>query len=195
VPEHALWSPGRVTVRTVRDRRTGHAVDVRREGVPVAEGDDEGLFRAPTGLVLAEALVAPPEADGPPIVTVDVFGARQGEVRVLAASASWRGSTLTAELLVDDTAAARLVTCGRRAEEAVVLADGVELARLDRFDHLRGTRRTVSSWDLTVTTIPDDQLRAVTVAAILRLPKLPAWSAARARRRGARGRRRRRVRR
>jgi hypothetical protein len=186
VPEHALWSPGRFTVRTVRDRRAGHTVDVRVEGVPVAEGDDEGLLRAPSGLVLAEAVLVPRTEDDPPVLTVDVFGVRQGEVRVGPASSSWRGSSLEADLLVDGATVALLQTCGRRAEEAIVVADGAELVRLDRFDHLRGTRGTVSSWDLTVDEIPDERLRAVAVTAILRLPKLQAVGAEDARRRQGR---------
>jgi hypothetical protein len=217
VREHARGWPGPLTLRTIRDRREGHVVVVDRDGVRVAEGDDEGAIRATSGLVLAEAPLAaeddvpswsaPPAplwsgprsdatdgratAAGPfgsrsdlagdgahPGLVVDVFGERRGEVRVCAAYESWRRRALEADLLVDGRVVARLRTLGPWAEEAVVIAGGgEELARLARFDHLRGVVRTVSAWDLAVEEIPDERLRALTVAAVLRLAKLRAAAA------------------
>lgn len=243
---HELWSPGHLTVRTIRTRR-GHTVEVLRDRVPLAEADEEGFLRATDGLVLAEALLvrgdpgahgavtgavsrpaspagrratpqrgglwnddAPPAADPPPTppgvlastaapappsprggatvvpdagLTVDVFGVRQGEVRVTAAVERLRGRSLRADLLVDGGVAARLRTLGPRAEEAIVVAGDRELARLARFDHLRGVRRTVSSWDFGFAEIADQRLKAVTVAALLRLPALRAAATGRDRRR------------
>ncbi|MDO9409452.1 hypothetical protein [Patulibacter sp.] len=178
---HELWSPGHLTVRTIRDRRLGHAVEVRRDGRPVAEGDAEGLLRATTGLVLAEAPFVADAASAPPGLLVDVFGVRQGEVLVRRAVESLRRRTLEADLAVGGAVVARLRTLGSQAEDAVVVADGVELARLARFDHLRGTRYVVSGWDLSVAEIEDERLRAVTVTAALGLPRLRAAVAARER--------------
>lgn len=206
--EHDVWSPGHLTVLATRIRRRReigqrrHEVEVRRGGVRLAEGDEQGLLRATNGLVLAEALLAvevgalaarparlwsgdvddgrehPPTAPaehGPLVhLTVDVFGVRQGEVRATAAVERLTGQSFRADLLVDGAVAARLRTLGRRAEEAVVVAGDRELARLARFDHLRGLGRTVSSWDLAVAEIEDPRLRAVTLAAVLRLPALRA---------------------
>ncbi|CAB4933313.1 unannotated protein [freshwater metagenome] len=191
---HELWSPGHLTVRTIRDRRLGHAVEVRRDGRLLAEGDDEGLVRATTGLVLAEApFVAADDVPVGPRLLVDVFGVRQGEVVVRRAVEGWRRRALEADLTIDGAAVARLRTLGPLAEDAVVVADGAELARLARFDHLRGTRFVVSAWDLSVAEIEDERLRAVTVAAVLGLPRLRAAVAARerARRRAERRARRR----
>lgn len=112
-------------------------------------------------------------------VTVDVFGVRQGEVHVVGAVEGLRERALEAELVVAGTVAARLRTLGPRAEEAVVRAGGDELARLARFDHLRGVRRTVSSWDLGLGVVDDPRVRVLAVVALLRLPALRATAGAR----------------
>lgn len=198
VLEHGLWATGHRTVRTIRSRR-GHAVEVLDDGVPLADVDGDGIVRATDGLVLAEAPLfrgAPPTgARGPAAVratrmrdvvpavglTVDVFGVRQGEVHVVAAVEGLRERALEAALLVDGVVVARLRTLGPRAEGAAVRAGGDELARLARFDHLRGVRRTVSSWDLSLAAVEDPRVRVLAVAALLRLPALRTAAAGRER--------------
>ncbi|MEV4421403.1 hypothetical protein AB0L40_15675 [Patulibacter sp. NPDC049589] len=176
--EHDLWSPGLLTVRTTRHRRDGHAAEVLRDGRRVAEVDDGGFVRATTGLVLAEAPLGPGTAHAA-VLAVEVFGVPRGEVRARSAADSWRRRRLDAELVVGGDVVALLRTTGRWGEEAVVVAGTAELATLARFDHLRGVRRTVSAWDLEVAEIPDERLRAVTIAALLRLGTLRAAAAAR----------------
>lgn len=112
-------------------------------------------------------------------VTVDVFGVRQGAVRVVGAVEGLRERALEAELLVDGDVAARLRTLGTQAEEAAVRAEHHELARLARYDHLRGVRRTVSSWDLELRSVPDPRVRVLAVVALLRLPALRSAAGAR----------------